>query len=56
MITFLLLSTALLILLGAATVRAVSRDGRGHLPPVKSHYDWDESGTETPLASVSPRR
>lgn len=45
MATFLLLfSTVLLLLLVAATILAVRRDGSGHLPPVPSHHRWDETG------------
>jgi hypothetical protein len=30
----------LLLLIGAATIAALLRDGRGHTPRVDSHQDW----------------
>jgi hypothetical protein len=30
----------LLLLIGAATIAALLRDGRGHTPPVDSHQAW----------------
>lgn len=29
-----------LLLVAAATIAALLRDGRGHTPPVASHEDW----------------
>lgn len=53
MATFLLLfSTVLLLLLVAATVLAVWRDGSGHLPPVSSHHRWDETGEGTSFTTL----
>ena len=57
MATFLLLtSTILLLVLVAATVRAVSRDGSGHLPSVPSHHGWDETGPGTSFSTLRDAR
>ena len=57
MATFLLLtSTFLLLLLVAATVRAVARDGTGHLPSVPSHHEWDETGPGTSFTTLRDAR
>lgn len=57
MATFLLLtSTILLLLLVAATVRAVSRDGTGHLPSVLSHHEWNETGPGTSFGTLRDAR
>ncbi|MET4061104.1 hypothetical protein ABIB35_002669 [Arthrobacter sp. UYP6] len=47
MVTLILLvGVAALLFLVIATVHAVSGDGRGHLPPVRSHPEWGETGTD----------
>lgn len=57
MATFILLfSTVLLLLLVTATVLAVKRDGSGHLPPVRSHYGWDETGAGTSFSTLHDAR
>lgn len=47
MTTFLILAaTIALLILITATIRAVRTDGRGHLPAIRSHPGWQESGED----------
>lgn len=47
MTSFLIFAAAVvLLILVTATVRAISTDGRGHLPPIRSHPEWGGNGEE----------
>lgn len=43
----------LLLLVGAATIAALLRDGRGHTPRVESHEEW--SALDLPSTSYTLR-
>ncbi|SLK07760.1 MULTISPECIES: hypothetical protein [unclassified Arthrobacter] len=42
-----------LLLVAAATIAALLRDGRGHTPPVESHQEW--SALDLPSTSYTLR-
>lgn len=52
----LVLFSLLLLLLTAAVIHTVNNDGRGHLPPVRSHHDWNETGAGTSFTSLRDYR